>query len=56
MRHHFRHPQAMLNKGSLFYSHCGSRLIVATALGLLCYALIFVVQFPPFVQNRQLDE
>jgi hypothetical protein len=22
MRHHFRHPQAMLNKGSLFYSHC----------------------------------
>jgi hypothetical protein len=23
MRHHFRHPQAMFNKGSLFYSHCG---------------------------------
>jgi hypothetical protein len=22
MRHHFRHPQAMFNKGSLFYSHC----------------------------------
>jgi hypothetical protein len=23
MRHHFRHPQAMYHKGSLFYSHCG---------------------------------
>jgi hypothetical protein len=23
MRHHFRHSQAMFNKGSLFYSHCG---------------------------------
>jgi hypothetical protein len=22
MRQHFRHPQAMFNKGSLFYSHC----------------------------------
>jgi hypothetical protein len=22
MRHHFRHPQAMFNKVSLFYSHC----------------------------------
>jgi hypothetical protein len=22
MRHHFRHPQAIPNKGSLFYSHC----------------------------------
>jgi hypothetical protein len=22
LRHHFRHPQAMFNKGSLFYSHC----------------------------------
>jgi hypothetical protein len=22
MRHHFRRPQAMFNKGSLFYSHC----------------------------------
>jgi hypothetical protein len=22
MRHHFRHPQAMFNMGSLFYSHC----------------------------------
>jgi hypothetical protein len=22
MRHHFRHPQAMYHKGSLFYSHC----------------------------------
>jgi hypothetical protein len=22
MRHHFRHPQAMCNKGSRFYSHC----------------------------------
>jgi hypothetical protein len=26
MRHHFRHPQAMFNKGSLFYSHCGFNL------------------------------
>jgi hypothetical protein len=24
MRHHFRRPQAMFNKGSLFYSHCGA--------------------------------
>jgi hypothetical protein len=24
MRHHFRHPQAMFNKGSLFYNHCES--------------------------------
>jgi hypothetical protein len=24
MRRHFRHPQAMFNMGSLFYSHCGS--------------------------------
>jgi hypothetical protein len=24
MRHHFCRPQAMFNKGSLFYSHCGS--------------------------------
>jgi hypothetical protein len=23
MRHHFRRPQAMFYKGSLFYSHCG---------------------------------
>jgi hypothetical protein len=23
MRRHFRHPQAMFNKGLLFYSHCG---------------------------------
>jgi hypothetical protein len=23
MRHHFRRPQAMFNKGSLFTSHCG---------------------------------
>jgi hypothetical protein len=23
MRHHFRRPQAMFNKGSLLYSHCG---------------------------------
>jgi hypothetical protein len=23
MRHHFRRPQAMFNKGSLFYRHCG---------------------------------
>jgi hypothetical protein len=22
MRHHFRRPQAMFNKGSLLYSHC----------------------------------
>jgi hypothetical protein len=22
MRQHFRRPQAMFNKGSLFYSHC----------------------------------
>jgi hypothetical protein len=22
MRHHFRCPQAMFNKGSLFYNHC----------------------------------
>jgi hypothetical protein len=27
MRHHFRHPQAMFNKGSLFYSHCGPALL-----------------------------
>jgi hypothetical protein len=26
MRHHFRHPQAMFNKGSLFYSHCDTEL------------------------------
>jgi hypothetical protein len=24
MRHHFRRPQAMFIKTSLFYSHCGS--------------------------------
>jgi hypothetical protein len=24
MRHHFRRPQAMFNKGSLFYSHCAN--------------------------------
>jgi hypothetical protein len=29
MRHHFRHPQAMFNKGSLFYSHCGLGLPMA---------------------------
>jgi hypothetical protein len=22
MRHHFRRPKAIFNKGSLFYSHC----------------------------------
>jgi hypothetical protein len=34
MRHHFRHPQAMFNKGSLFYSHCvlDQRLIFLEAL------------------------
>jgi hypothetical protein len=24
MRHHFRRPQAMFNKGSLFYIHCAA--------------------------------
>jgi hypothetical protein len=27
MRHHFRHPQAMFNKGSLFYSHCDPKQV-----------------------------
>jgi hypothetical protein len=30
MRHHFRRPQAMLNKGSLFYSHCGTTTTTTT--------------------------
>jgi hypothetical protein len=29
MRHHFRRPQAMFNKGSLFYSHCAHNFSVA---------------------------
>jgi hypothetical protein len=32
MRHHIRHPQAMFNKGSLFYSHCG----FTTTAGNIC--------------------
>jgi hypothetical protein len=28
MRHHFRHPQAMFSKGSLFYSHCAPRVLL----------------------------
>jgi hypothetical protein len=62
MRHHFRHPQAMFNKGSLFYSHCGqgqgkSNLLtndfmegLDTAAALKLLLLLFdstVCHFPP---------
>jgi hypothetical protein len=32
MRHHFRHPQAMFNKGSLFYSHCEVAIMCPQAI------------------------
>jgi hypothetical protein len=40
MRHHFRYPQAMFNKGSLFYCHCGLYLIPFKTIS----ALIILIQ------------
>jgi hypothetical protein len=39
MRHHFCRPQAMFNKGSLFYSHCGA------------FGLALAVTAPPLLSD-----